>query len=109
MRPIRLDLLIHDIEYFKYNGSDEWGEAYDAPILISRVKVDEGTRFNRYSNTETIAALDRIFVDGVHSSPKVDWVEKSKVRFKGKEMTVKVVKTFEVVPGMVHHWEVDCE
>ena len=109
MRPIRLDLLIHEIEYLEYDGSDEWGEAWKAPILIKRVKVDEGSRFNRYSNTEVIAHLNTVFVDGVHSYPKVNWVEKSKVRFKGKETTVKVVKTFQTTPDKVHHWEVECD
>lgn len=109
MRPIRLDLLIHEIEYLEYDGSNEWGEAWKEPILIQRVKVDEGSRLNRTQNTDSIIASSVVFVDGVHSAPKVNWVEKSKIRFKGKEMTVKVVKTFEVIPGMVHHWEVEVE
>lgn len=107
-KPMRYRSLLHEIEYHAYDSTNEWGESYEAPVTIRKVRVDDTFRFNRYSNTETLASACVIFIDRIHSKPILEWKEKSKIVFEGKEMTLKVVEAIYTNSNQVHHWELTC-
>ncbi|UOY92896.1 minor capsid protein [Ectobacillus sp. JY-23] len=108
-RPIPLQLLIHTVEYHQYNGNSTWGEAYKAPVMLYNVLVQSipsyrrkiGTSEREQENNSSI-----LFFDAVHSYPKVNWQEKSKIVLNGTTYYVANVDEFYGFGTTPHHWEV---
>lgn len=101
--------LIHSIEYKEYQGVDDWdSEKFAKPIPISHVRFDDSTVFSRDSNQNKVLADAVIFVDAVHSVPRIDFKERSKVSFNDKEYTIKkVVPCYYPTKNQVRHWELE--
>lgn len=101
--------LVHDMEYFEYLHEDDYSQpVYSEPLTIKRVRVDESTTFTRDTTQNKIESDAIIFVDTKHSTPILDFKEKSKIIFKGKELIItKVVPFYFPELDKVRHYEIE--
>ena len=109
VKPLPKSWLIHTIEYKAFTGQkDDWGNpVYDDPVLINFVRVDESTVFSRDTTQTKIVANAVIFVDGVSSTVPV-FKEESKIRFNGKDLTLKkIVPCYYPQQNEIHHYELE--
>lgn len=109
-RPIRLSLLIHTVQYLEYIGENStWGGSGDyAPaVTIERVRVEPKQTVVSNGNGESIVMQSLLFHDSVYSTP-IDFKDKSKIIFNGKEMIVKKINEF-YDRSSLHHVEVGLE
>lgn len=109
VRPIPKSWLIHEIVYEEFLGKDDWGKIqYEEPITIEYVRVDESTVFSRDSRETKIQANAVIFVDAVNSKPAVEFKEQSRLKFNGKDYTIKkVIPCYQPKINEIHHWELE--
>lgn len=100
-------LLIHSIDYYRYKEDNFEGEDFEAPIRIDFVRVEPKTRLYRTASGDVVESNTIVFVDALNSTP-VEWISKSKIVFRGKEL--RIVDIAECFAGTlnVHHWELFC-
>lgn len=108
MRPINPRILSHHIDYVPYEPddtyqSDNWGVVE----RVRKVRVEPRTKLVRTSNGESVESNTRIFVDAVFSS-KLDFADKGKIIFEGREMIIKAIDSFYSANGRLHHLEIYC-
>lgn len=101
--------LIHTISYEEYQGVDDWNnEEFAEPIDIEHVRFDDSTVFSRDNEQNKILADAIIFVDAKHSAPKIDFKEKSKIIFNGKDYVIKkVIPCYHPTKNKIHHYELE--
>ena len=104
--PIPLYLLIHTVIYEEYqDNSDGYGEGYKDPVTLRNVRVEPVSSLRRSNTTETQTFNSILFFDMTHSTPQVNFVEKSKVTFNGQEMVVSKVNPMYSLK--LHHYEIE--
>jgi Minor capsid protein len=110
IRPIPLPLLIHTVEYRECIGNGRYGETFADPITIERVRLEPIASYRRKTGEREREKPNEsyvLFFDMTYSKPLVDFKEKSKVIFQGKEYSVIRVSKFYAFDGMTpHHIEV---
>lgn len=109
IRPIPLPLLIHSVEYRERIDDDRWGEKFADPVTIERVRVQPIASYRRKTGEREREKPNESFVlffDMKHSRPLVNFKEKSKVIFQGKEYSVIRVSEFHAFDTTPHHIEV---
>lgn len=101
--------LIHSIEYGAFKGIDSWDNPiYDSPIIINNVRFDDSTVFSRDSTQNKILAEAVIFIDIKHSTPKIDFKERSKITFNNKDYVLKkVIPCYHPTKNKIHHFELE--
>lgn len=112
--PIPKSWLIHTITYEKYLGVDRYNDiSYEAPVTIEFVRVDNSIDFSKNSNENKRNFTGVIFIDCVHSTKGIMYVEESKITFidiDGNEnkMTVKaVIPLYHPNSSKIHHYELE--
>jgi hypothetical protein len=109
IRPIPLPLLIHSVEYRERIDDDRWGEKFADPVTIERVRVQPIASYRRKTGEREREKPNESFVlffDMKNSRPLVNFKEKSKVIFQGKEYSVIRVSEFHAFDTTSHHIEV---
>jgi hypothetical protein len=109
IRPIPLPLLIHSVEYRERIDDDRWGEKFADPVTIERVRVQPIASYRRKTGEREREKPNESFVlffDMKNSCPLVNFKEKSKVIFQGKEYSVIRVSEFHAFDTTSHHIEV---
>lgn len=104
VKPIRKSLLIHEVEYHKWDDNDRFGGGYAAPVTVKNVRIEPKDRYVVDSNSGSVDSATLLIVDGRHSTP-IDLQEQSKVIFEGEEYIVQSVNTFYARSKKPHHWE----
>lgn len=111
MKPIAIpkEVLIHDIDYYKVSGRDDWNNVtYEDPVIIEFVRFDHATGFSRDSRETKVQYDGIIFVDSTHSTPIPELVEQSKVAFEGKDYIIqKVIPLYFPFSNKVRHYELE--
>ncbi|MBC1459070.1 putative minor capsid protein [Listeria newyorkensis] len=105
---IQRRLLIHDIEYKRYNSQGAYGESWDDAITINRVRVQAVNRVVKSATGDDIQSNTLIFIDRIVSSPALRPDEKSIIIFDNREYHVVAVDDVYARGSNVHHWEVYC-
>lgn len=110
VKPLPRKWLIHEIEYVPLIGKDEnYDEPlYGSPTIVKnvRVDIDVSVLIGGQDHNQTDSLL--VFVDYKNSSPIVEFIEESKVIFKGKEYRLqKVVPCYQVDKDEIHHYELE--
>lgn len=106
IRPLPKKLLIHEIEYSEYAGSNGWDGSFNVPTMIENVRVDPKTAIKRTSDSFSKDVNHIVYVDRTHSKPYPKFKEKSKITWKGKEYELNEVKEFyDTDPNEPHHYE----
>lgn len=109
MKPIPKHLLIHNVKYVEYKGSDGgWGGgsgSYLPGVDYRHVRVEPSTQLLTDNTGTSVTARAIMFIDMINSDyanrmPK----EKSKVTFQGIEYVVKQVDY--LYTRTLHHLEV---
>lgn len=107
VKPIPLNLLIHEVVYEEYLGNPSGlGEEYKPAVTLENVRVDAVVNKSKAAGTNTSEQHNdqyTLFYDVVHSTPPVDIVEKSKVTFNGRTLTVS--KANPIYAFTLHHYE----
>lgn len=104
-RPIPKHTLIHEVEYHEYEGERFTdGPAYKDPVIIKFVRLEFGSSVVMSADRKDILYDSLMFVDAKHSKPIPEFVEDSKVVFKGKELYIKKVNP--VYARKLHHYEI---
>jgi hypothetical protein len=109
IRPIPLSLLIHSVEYREHVGNSRYGETFSDPVTIERVRVQPIASYRRKTGVRDREKPNESFVlffDMTHSRPLVNFKEKSKVIFQGKEYSVIRVSEYYAFDTTPHHIEV---
>lgn len=106
VKPIPLQLLIHTISYQEYYNNDGLGSGFKEPVTINNVRVDPVTSVIRSSLRDDTEANSVIFIDRTHSTPYLEFKEKSKITFKSKAYEIVQVKTLFDDQELPHHYEV---
>ena len=109
IRPIPLSLLIHTVEYRQCRGNGRYGEEFDAPVTIENVRLQPVASYRRKTGEREGEKPNESFVmffDMAYSRPLVEFKEKSKVIFQGKEYSVIRVMPFYGFDNTPHHIEV---
>lgn len=106
VQPIPLHLLIHKVEYHGYDKGSSYGEAYHAPVTIERVRLEPSNRLIKTSSNESVTSKGVLFIDALHTTPLIEFTEKSKVVMNGREFFVYVVEPIYATDATPHHWEV---
>lgn len=109
VKPIPLPLLIHTVQYRECIEGGRWGETFADPITIERVRLEPIASYRRKTGEREREKPNEsyvLFFDMTHSRPFVNFKEKSKVIFQGKEYSVIRVSTFYAFDTTPHHIEV---
>jgi Minor capsid protein len=109
VRPIPLPLLIHTVEYRECIDNERWGETFADPITIERVRLEPIASYRRKTGERQREKPNEsyvLFFDMTHSRPLVNFKEKSKIIFQGKEYSVIRVSKFYAFDTTPHHIEV---
>jgi hypothetical protein len=109
IRPIPLPLLIHTVEYRECISNGRYGETFADPITIERVRLEPIASYRRKTGEREREKPNEsyvLFFDMTYSRPIVDFKEKSKVIFQGKEYSVIRVSKFYAFGDTPHHIEV---
>lgn len=103
------EVLIHEIEYSKAAGRDDWNNVrYDEPITIEFVRFDHATGFSRDSRETKVLYDGIVFIDTTHSMPIPELVEQSKIEFKGRTYIIqKVIPLYFPFSNKVRHYELE--
>lgn len=108
VRPIPKHLLIHQIIYKEYVGSNGWDGNFSPGIPIQHVRVDPVMNVSRKPGTVSSEAKHIVFVDRSHSTPYPDkFLEQSKIEWNGKEYELVVVKPLYDTSQIPHHYELE--
>ena len=108
MKP-PIEFLIHSIEYVDRIGEDDWQKpVYAEPVVIEKVRVDEGSQYSTTGEGKQLLYNGLIFIYAGLSSPIVDFKEESKIRFNGKEMTItSVIPVYEPYANKLYSVELE--
>lgn len=109
IRPIPLSFLIHTVEYREYLGNGRYGETFADPITIERVRLQPIASYRRKTGEREREKPNESFVlffDMTYSRPLVNFKEKSKIVFQGKEYSVIRISEFCAFDTTPHHIEV---
>ncbi|KGL44486.1 hypothetical protein EP56_07755 [Listeriaceae bacterium FSL A5-0209] len=105
---IQRRLLIHNVEYKEYIPKSAYGEEWEEPVPVNRVRVQPVNRVVKTSNGDDIQSSTLIFIDRINSSPAFRPSEKSIFIFDNREYNVVSVDEVYTRGSNVHHWEVYC-
>lgn len=108
--PIPKNMLIHSIDYYQHTGRDKWSnDTFSDPVTVSFVRVEPSTSFERNTLDNKQVFNSVIFIDAVNSKHEgINFTERSKVLFKGREMVVKkAIELTQPFKDALHHWELE--
>lgn len=107
VKPIPKKLLIHNVEYYEYDSESSFQNSYKTPVTISYVRLEPQNKVVNNTGGESITSKAVLFVDVVNSTPIPNFVEKSKVVWKGKEMYIQSIDELFADTPIPHHWELN--
>lgn len=107
VKPIPAKLLIHEISYEGYAGTDGWNGNFDAVVEITQVRVEPAINLRRSGQSVSSEAKHVVFVDRTNSSSFPEFKEQSRVTWKGKAYEIFAVKPFYDVLDVPHHYELE--
>lgn len=107
IRPIPLNVLIHEAEYEQLNSNDRYGEFFLPAVTLKNIRINFEKSFSRAGDTESKSVKALMFFDQRNSSATGDFefVEKSKVTFQG--VTMQVNRINPLYTDTLHHYEVE--
>lgn len=105
VRPIRRDLLIHEVMYQEKGEDSMWGSGeLKEAVPVRYVRLEPKTRVVASGEGNQVESDTTLFWDATFSTP-VTWKEESKVTWNGKEKTVVGVDLY-YDRSRLHHAEV---
>ncbi|SEP56899.1 Minor capsid protein [Virgibacillus subterraneus] len=107
VKPIPRSLLIHEVEYEEYAGSDGWDGGYNPSLTIKNVRVEPVSRLNRSSNSEGVSVSHVVVVDKQHSSIYPPFKVQSRITFEGRSYEIIDAKPFYAFGDVPHHYELE--
>lgn len=108
IKPIPLNLLIHNVEYLEIVESNGWDDEFNPPLPIENVRVEPSEYVNRTTNSSGTSSKNILFVDRFYSNPYPEFKVKSKIIWNDEEYEIsKVNKLYDVDPNEPHHYELE--
>lgn len=104
--PIPLSMLPHTAEYHEYDPESPFQNVYKPKVTIHHVRFELTSRTYLNFQGETVASKGFLYVDAANSYPKVEFTEKSKVVFNGREYYCNEVNPLYASEPTPHHWEI---
>lgn len=88
---IKMDyrVLVDEFDYAEYIGVDRYNQPeYKAPVNISNCRIDRNSVYSKQANNTTVVANAVIYCYADGTTPFMDFKERAKVTFDGKEHIV---------------------
>lgn len=105
VKPIPARVMKDTVTYEHYTGTERWGDTWDAHETLNSVRVFPITSLTNNGDSSRIDADTLLLYDVITSSGMTkEFVEKSKVTFEGKVLTV--VKVDKLSGFKLHHYEI---
>lgn len=107
LRPIPKRLLVHEIEYERFEGDGPFGSRWGQRTALKHVRVEPSSQIRRSYEGVDVDIKSVLFIDQTNSKDAVELPTQSKVYWRGLEMVVVECKTFYGFDGETpHHYEV---
>lgn len=102
-KPIRRDLLIHNVIYKPLKQKDSWGHSSNEEVLVNRVRIEIVNKLIQSATGNSLKSETLMFWDRVHSSP-CEFEEEGKIIHDGVEMTIIEIRK-KFAKNSLHHLE----
>lgn len=113
IKPIPKRVLIHSATYYPYQGKDAYQKAtYGDAVELLNVRFEPVKKTSLTSKTGMSSLGEQkddtltMFVDGVNSTPLLDYSEFDKIDFSGQNYIIREVRPYFGFGEKVHHWEI---
>lgn len=110
--PIPLFLLIHSAEYHEYDPDSRYGEAWKAPVQLTKVRFEPNRTMQNqvpFDGAMSNVGLN-MFYCCTNSKPlNLNFTEKSKIVWNGRELHINSFDKLYAFEDTPHHWELALE